>query len=97
MAEPTGTGDTVADIVTAEMDPVTTTPVSTIDSKDPKLVAKVQRGLASLGFLSGQIDGRPGEATARAIRNFEVWNNYDVTGRVTPELLKLLIAAGAEI
>jgi peptidoglycan hydrolase-like protein with peptidoglycan-binding domain len=97
MAEPAGTGDTVAEIVTAEMDPVTTAPVSTVDSKDPRLVAKVQRGLASLGFLSGQIDGRPGEATARAIRNFEVWNNYDVTGRVTPELLKLLIAAGAEI
>jgi peptidoglycan hydrolase-like protein with peptidoglycan-binding domain len=97
VAEPSSSGDPVADLVTAEMDPVATTPVSVVDSKDPKLVAKVQRGLASLGFLSGQIDGKPGEATARAIRNFEVWNNFEVTGRVTPGLLKLLIAAGAEI
>lgn len=64
---------------------------------DPVMVAKVQRGLASLGFLQGAADGVAGEATATAIRRFEVWYNYDVTGRITPELLDLLVANGASI
>ena len=57
---------------------------------DVKIVAAVQRGLNSLGFLHGKIDGVAGEATAKAIRNFEVYYNYDVTGRITRELVDLL-------
>ena len=62
---------------------------------DPVIVAKVQRGLASLGFLYGPADGVAGEATAKAIRNFEVYFNYKVTGRISPELLDLLAQNGA--
>jgi len=65
-------------------------------TEDQELVENVQRGLASLGFLQGRIDGVAGEATAKAIRNFEVYYNYDVTGSATPELLDLLKKAGAE-
>jgi peptidoglycan hydrolase-like protein with peptidoglycan-binding domain len=61
------------------------------------MVASVQRGLSSLGFLHGPIDGVAGEATAKAIRNFEVYYNYNVTGRVTPELVNLLVQTGAVI
>ena len=57
----------------------------------------MQRGLASLGFLHGEIDGVAGEATAKAIRNFEVYYNYNVTGRITPELVNLLVQNGAVI
>lgn len=64
---------------------------------DADLIENIQKGLASLGFLHGRIDGVIGEETARAIRNFEVFNNYEVTGRVSPELVDLLVAAGAEI
>jgi hypothetical protein len=64
---------------------------------DPTTVASVQRGLASLGFLHGPADGVAGEATAKAIRNFEVYFNYKVTGRITPELLDLLARNGASI
>lgn len=64
---------------------------------DAELIKKIQRGLASLAFLHGPIDGVAGEATARAIRNFEVYNNYEVTGQVSPEMLDLLIEAGATI
>lgn len=64
---------------------------------DPVIVAKVQRGLGSLGFLHGPADGVAGEATAKAIRNFEVYFNYKVTGRISPELLDLLISNGASI
>lgn len=64
---------------------------------DPVFVARVQRGLASLGFLHGPADGIAGEATAKAIRNFEVYYNYRVTGRISPELLDLLVLNGASI
>ena len=64
---------------------------------DPVMVAQVQRGLASLGFLHGPADGVAGEATAKAIRNFEVYYNYKVTGRISPELLDLLVQNGASI
>ena len=64
---------------------------------DPAIVSSVQRGLASLGFLHGPADGVAGEATAKAIRNFEVYFNYKVTGRITPELLDLLVRNGAAI
>jgi peptidoglycan hydrolase-like protein with peptidoglycan-binding domain len=60
-------------------------------------VAAIQRGLASLGFLHGIADGVAGEATAKAIRNFEIYFNYDVTGRITPDLVKLLVQNGAII
>lgn len=74
------------------------TPVSSGPAEtNRELVTKVQRGLASLGFLAGTIDGVAGAATAKAIRNFEVYYSYDVTGRVSPELLRLLLDAGATI
>ncbi len=66
-------------------------------STNAELVAAVQRGLASLGFLYGQVDGVAGEGTAKAIRNFEVYYNYEVTGEVTPELVRMLRQAGAAI
>ena len=66
-------------------------------STDPDVVADVQRGLNSLGFLHGEIDGVAGETTAKAIRNFEVYYNYDVTGRITRQLVDLLKQNGAVI
>jgi peptidoglycan hydrolase-like protein with peptidoglycan-binding domain len=78
------------DVITAQID---VTRVGT----DPKVVGAIQRGLASLGFLHGEIDGVAGEATAKAIRNFEVYYNYNVTGRITPELVNLLVQNGAVI
>jgi peptidoglycan hydrolase-like protein with peptidoglycan-binding domain len=68
-----------------------------VSVNDPVTVAKVQRGLGSLGFLHGPADGVAGEATAKAIRNFEVYFNYKVTGRISPELLDLLVENGASI
>jgi len=64
---------------------------------DPVIVARVQRGLASLGFLHGPIDGVPGEATAKAIRTFETFYNYERTGRISAELPDLLVKAGATL
>jgi peptidoglycan hydrolase-like protein with peptidoglycan-binding domain len=83
--------DPIAEIVAT---PVEIAPAGT-SATDPRLVSQVQRGLSSLGFLHGPADGVAGEATAKAIRNFEVYYNYDVTGRVSPELIGLLSSAGA--
>lgn len=64
---------------------------------DRDYIEKVQRALASLAFLQGPIDGVAGEDTALAIRKFEIFNKYEATGRVTPELLDMLVEAGASI
>jgi peptidoglycan hydrolase-like protein with peptidoglycan-binding domain len=91
--EPAKPGTQVAVLDT----PATPKQVAPISVTDPVVVAKVQRALASLGFLHGPADGVAGEATAKAIRNFEVYFNYKVTGRITPELLDLLTENGAVI
>lgn len=64
---------------------------------DADLVSDIQRGLASLGFFRGQIDGNPGPETARAIREFENFHRYKITGQVQPDLIDLLRKAGAAI
>ncbi|MCS6760494.1 MAG: peptidoglycan-binding protein, partial [Candidatus Devosia euplotis] len=62
-----------------------------------QLISQIQRGLASLGFYRGSIDGRPGDSMARAIREFENFHNYKLTGQVKPGLVSLLRNAGASI
>ncbi len=62
-----------------------------------ELVSSIQKGLASLGFYHGSIDGHPGDATAKAIREFENFHSYTVTGQVNPDLVELLRQAGATI
>jgi peptidoglycan hydrolase-like protein with peptidoglycan-binding domain len=91
--EPTKPGTQIAVLDT----PATPDQIAPVSVNDPVTVAKVQRGLGSLGFLHGPADGVPGEATAKAIRNFEVYFNYKVTGRISPELLDLLVQNGASI
>lgn len=66
-------------------------------SNDSDVVSSIQRGLNSLGFLHAKVSGVADEATAKAIRNFEVYFNYNVTGRVTKQLLGLLEQNGAVI
>ena len=91
--EPQKPGTVVAVLDT----PATPREVAPVSVNDPVTVAKVQRGLGSLGFLHGPADGVAGEATAKAIRNFEVYFNYKVSGRISPELLDLLVENGASI
>lgn len=90
----------------AVMQPVVQTVATTTPSTQPRaarpatdgqLVADIQRGLASLGFFRGQIDGNPGPETARAIREFENFHRYKITGQVQPDLIDLLRKAGATI
>jgi peptidoglycan hydrolase-like protein with peptidoglycan-binding domain len=64
---------------------------------DGQLVAQIQRGLASLGFFRAPVDGKPGAETSRAIREFENFHSYKMTGQVKPDLVELLRKAGATI
>lgn len=66
-------------------------------ANNAQLVSTIQQGLASLGFYHGPIDGHPGDATAKAIREFENFHSYRVTGQVKPDLVGLLRQAGAAI
>jgi peptidoglycan hydrolase-like protein with peptidoglycan-binding domain len=59
------------------------------------LVSDIQRGLSRLGFLQGPVNGVADEATARAIRQFQIFNNYRPTGEVSPVLRQMLVEAGA--
>ncbi len=72
-------------------------PVSVPPATDTELVAQIQRGLASLGFFRAQVDGKPGPETARAIREFENFHRYKITGLVKPDLVELLRNEGASI
>jgi peptidoglycan hydrolase-like protein with peptidoglycan-binding domain len=80
----------------ASVAPVTT-PAAVPPATDAALVAQIQTGLASLGFFHGPIDGQPGPETARAIREFENFHRYKMTGQVQPDLVELLLKAGATI
>ncbi len=55
-----------------------------------QVLRTVQQALATLGYFSGRIDGQPGEATTRAIREFEIDNGLVPTGRVSAPLLARL-------
>ncbi|MBB4051076.1 peptidoglycan hydrolase-like protein with peptidoglycan-binding domain [Devosia subaequoris] len=72
-------------------------PAAIPPATDVSLVTQIQTGLASLGFFRGPIDGKPGPETARAIREFENFHRYRMTGQVQPDLVELLLKAGATI
>jgi len=90
-----------APVTVAVVAPTTAPSASVPDAgppaNDAALVSQIQSGLASLGFFRGAIDGNPGPETARAIREFENFHRYRITGQVQPDLVKLLRDAGAAI
>ncbi len=62
---------------------------------DTDLVSDIQRGLSRLGFLQGPVTGIADEATARAIRKFQIFNDYAPTGEVSANMREMLVTAGA--
>lgn len=68
-------------------------------SNDPRimsvpLVREVQALLAQTGYYEAEIDGRPGQATDRAIRTFQAERGLRVDGMATPLLLTQIRQAG---
>jgi len=93
--EPMGASQAVS-AVQSQPEPVLAT-AAVQPANNVQLVSTIQKGLASLGFYHGSIDGHPGDATARAIREFENFHSYQVTGQVNPDLVELLRQAGATV
>lgn len=60
----------------------------------PDVVTNVQTVLAKLGFYTGKVNGSYDAETARAVREFEGYNNFKMTGKIDPSLLQLLNDAG---
>ena len=90
-----GLAETEAVIVATAPAPATEAVVKKPATIDPELVRMVQTGLSRLGFLHGEISAKFDAETARAIREFENYNNFRVTGELTPDLVDVLMAAGA--
>ncbi|MEZ5842611.1 MAG: peptidoglycan-binding domain-containing protein [Hyphomicrobiaceae bacterium] len=61
--------------------------------KARQLIATVQASLAALGYAGAGRDGRLGEATRRAIREFEMDRGLPRSGRVSPILIQELAKA----
>ena len=59
------------------------------------VIRTVQQGLAALGYLVGRIDGRLGEDTLKAIRDFEMDKGLVPKGRISAELVARLNEAAA--
>jgi localization factor PodJL len=54
------------------------------------MVSQAQQLLTRLGFNVGEPDGKMGEKTANAIRLFQLQSGLEVTGAVSPQLIKEL-------
>ena len=64
---------------------------------DRKKRILVQRGLASLKFDPGPVDGAFGPKTREAIRGWQKAKGYGPTGRLSKEQVDALVAVGEEI
>ncbi len=67
----------------------------TKSSEAEQVIRTVQKGLAALGYQVGRVDGRLGEDTVKAIRDFEVDKGLVPKGRISAELLAQLSEAAA--
>jgi peptidoglycan hydrolase-like protein with peptidoglycan-binding domain len=63
--------------------------------KAETLIRSVQQSLAKLGYPVGKVDGRLGEATIGAIREFERQQSMPDTGRISGDLLTRLTRLSA--
>jgi peptidoglycan hydrolase-like protein with peptidoglycan-binding domain len=59
------------------------------------VVRTVQQSLAALGYQSGKVDGRVGDETERAIREFEMDHGLEPSGRISAPLFARLAKAVA--
>jgi peptidoglycan hydrolase-like protein with peptidoglycan-binding domain len=57
------------------------------------VIRTVQQSLAALGYQSGKIDGRIGDETERAIREFEMDHGLEPSGRISAPLFARLARA----
>ena len=61
-----------------------------VDPGDSSTVQAVQMQLARLGYYNGSIDGVFGPSTRDAVANFQIANQLNVTGSLSPDTLQSL-------
>jgi len=64
-----------------------------IAAEADELIKMVEQDLARLGYAPGPVDGEETVDTTVAITKFQAANGMDITGEVTPELARALMAA----
>ena len=76
-------------IVLGAAEPADVTRVADLDAsaRAAEVIRSVQQWLAALGYQPGQTDGRLGEETVTAIREFEVDKGMVPRGRISAELV----------
>jgi peptidoglycan hydrolase-like protein with peptidoglycan-binding domain len=80
----------------AAIDPVSTAGAGKVRSAQAEEVVRtVQQWLAALDYRPGQVDGRLGADTVKAIRDFEVDNGLVPRGRISADLVARLGKAAA--
>lgn len=60
-----------------------------------QVIRTIQQSLVVLGYLQGSVDGHLGDATQRAIREFEMDNGLVPSGRISPPLVGKLARSAA--
>ena len=84
----------IASLASTAVDtPILATPVN--PEVDKTLIERIQFGLSNLGFYHSSLDGIAGESTAKAIREFENFLSFEMTGRISSDVQQWLIDAGA--
>ena len=76
-------------------DPSPTGSIPPAAPRDRGRVVALQSALNDLGYGPLTVDGRMGEATAEAIRRFELDNGMPITGLVDQDLIATMIRIGA--
>ncbi len=61
-----------------------------VPAQDAETITKVQKALKEKGFDPGPIDGLMGPRTSRALRDFQIKNDIQVTGQINKETLDRL-------
>lgn len=65
-------------------------------AKAERLIRSVQQALAKLGYAAGKLDGRLGEGTIKAIRDFEKQQGLSDSGRISGPLVARLTRLAGE-
>jgi peptidoglycan hydrolase-like protein with peptidoglycan-binding domain len=75
--------------------PLSSVPDPALPYANAATVREVQRALKSRGYLVGAVDGVMGPSTERAIRDFQLSENLESTGRLNRQTLSALGVQGA--
>ena len=74
---------------------VVTLAMLSVPAQDAELITKVQSALKDKGLDPGPIDGLMGPRTSRALRDFQIQNDIQVTGEINKETLDRLGIKGS--